>query len=522
MSDDYSDGTRNPPRRATANGPLKGRAYLLQRSVTDTLLRVLDHQAGQGAFDAARFFALGDAGNEPVQFALLDAALEQWLARQMRESGDPADEVLPQDVRGEGAVPSFPLSQEAKNHIENSAPFQRLVAAVSGQAGRRRSSGGQQPDAPQKSAEYPLHNSQEWTAIMQAVADGKWGQNYASDDAALTRTHNRPDTPFHTRLALLDEERQAGFGTELLRRITDRLDIDAAFALLYISHCLVPATGLPRNTYAGGWIDLNDVASKIGLRADTAAQAETNRALVWDYIRFGARAHVIGKRSGTYYDVDGKPIQTLLNTPLWTILGLEQPVQPALFEADSVPVRVELVASREWTALTATPATAQYLPLGEVLGAIPGKKPSGAWARSVGLAYVNFCRRNPREARDGSRRPTRKDLLSLFPAKETPYTAFLDPHDAASRNPARLLRYWCEACRLLADEGIFAPEGEAARTEADHKASLPTKYQWVDPWLREEVDLRPGVRLLGAVEERANALPVPGKGKRIGSARPNT
>ena len=43
------------------------------------------------------------------------------------------------------------------------------------------------------------------------------------------------------------------------------------------------------------------------------------------------------------------------------------------------------------------PDTAQFLPLGEVLGAIPGGKPAGAWARVIGLALSNFWRRQPRE-----------------------------------------------------------------------------------------------------------------------------
>jgi hypothetical protein len=144
-----------------------------------------------------------------------------------------------------------------------------------------------------------------------------------------------------------------------------------------------------------------------------------------------------------------------------------------------------------------------------VLGAIPGRKAGGAWARSIGLAFVHFCRRNPQEAMKGTLTPTREELLSQFPAKETPYTAFLDATQPASKNPNRLLKYWTEALQILVDIGILAGEGEALRTEAWFRESLKGKYRWVEAWLKEAVLLRPGQRLAETLDERARALPAP-------------
>ena len=349
---------------------------------------------------------------------------------------------------------------------------------------------------------------------MHAAADGKRAGNYRDDAEALARIHQRKGSAFHTRISLLEEERAAGYGVELLRRMTDQMDIDGAFALLYVSHCLAPPNPLPANAAAIGWIDLNDVARKIGLRADTEVEAEANRRLVWNYIRFGARANIVGQRTSVYRDpVTGKNVDTCIDTPLWRVMREERPIQPPLFEEETVPTRVELVASRAWTRLTTMPHTAQYLPFGETLGAIPGKKAGGAWARSIGLAYTHFCRRNPGDALSRRLRPTREELLSPFPAKETPYTSFLDPDSSASKNPARLLKYWSEACQWLVDTKILAPEGEAVRTEPDQKTAVKGKYRWVEGWIRERVDLRPGPLLWDAVTERYDALPQPRRSK---------
>lgn len=362
-----------------------------------------------------------------------------------------------------------------------------------------------------RAAEYLIHTSQEWTAILQAASDGKYGAHYSSDVHLGTRRHQRPNTTFLTELRLLDDERDAGYSVDLLADFTDKMDADAALALLYIAHCLAPP-GQPRpqhNGYAGGQIDLADVARKIGLTARSEAEGDQNRAFIWDVIRFGARARILGARSSTYYDRDSrKEIPTEIDTTPWAITERERPIQPALMECDTVPVRVELVMSSRWTALTTAPETAQYLPFGEIIGSIPGNQPGGSYARVIGLAYLGFCRRNPQLVLTGQLQPTRAELLGTFRSKKAAFDEILE-----SANPARLIQYWCKALAILSrDKGILAPSGEAATTFEQWKRRQQqdgSRKNWQAAWLSETVDLRPGPALQTALRERADALPPP-------------
>jgi hypothetical protein len=149
------------------------------------------------------------------------------------------------------------------------------------------------------------------------------------------------------------------------------------------------------------------------------------------------------------------------------------------------------------------PSTAQYLPFGERLGAIPGNKPSGAWARVIGLSLLNFWRKHPRETLAGTLKPTRRELLTEYP----PTTA--DPIDVLyGTNPLRALKYWKGALDILSDSerGLLAKEGEPSRKPADILDKLP-RYQWKNEWLNERVDLRPGPDILPYIEALAKSLP---------------
>lgn len=71
-------------------------------------------------------------------------------------------------------------------------------------------------------------------------------------------------------------------------------------------------------------------------------------------------------------------------------LGSPKPDQLTLFPALEVPLRVEIIVNRDWTRLCWLPGLAQYLPIGELLGAIPLDQPSGAWARVLDLSLASF------------------------------------------------------------------------------------------------------------------------------------
>lgn len=384
-------------------------------------------------------------------------------------------------------------------------PPQKLVAALEARNARL---GLVRPGAQLAPAlqarEYPIQTSQETDAVLRAAADGRTGRNWSTDLQACARVHREEGSSYHVRMELTEEEKADGLTVDGLEALSGAQDADGALVMLYVSRLLAPPAPLPPNAYAGGWVDLDDVAARILPAPRSRKEREQNRRRIYAYLLFGARARVIGRRSVTYLDkVTQKPIPTQVDSPLWAFLSAERPQDASLslWPTMEAPLRQELVMTREWSALSMNPATAQYLPLGEVLGAIPPAQAAGAWARVLGLALANFWRRNPRETLDGTLKPTRRELLTRYtPAKAPPLEVLNGP------NPLRALAYWRGALAILCDCSFLAREGEPSRKQADMKANLP-RYEWQDAWLSERVDLQPGARMRHAVATSAKALP---------------
>lgn len=338
---------------------------------------------------------------------------------------------------------------------------------------------------------FPIHTSQEWTALQHFAGDGRFGRYLTENDQRGALRHQRPGAHFFTELLLLDEERDAGHGVELLRQAIAELDIDDSLAWLYVSHLLVPPGPLPAYASASAWIDLDDVARKtMGGYAPNPQELYRRREKVYHAIRCAVRLHIGGKRNTKYQDKQtGQEIDTEIYTTPWQILSREEPAQPGLWKCDTVPVQVELVASRQWTALTTHPATAQYLPFGEILGAIPGSQAGGAWARALGLAYLNWCRWHLHEALSGAS-PTRQYLLDHNTAKKAPYQEILE-----SKNPQRAIEYWKSAEGFLSDGGLI--EVPKRRRKA------AVRQGWKKQWLAESPKWSPGQKLRPVLEDLA-------------------
>ncbi len=338
---------------------------------------------------------------------------------------------------------------------------------------------------------FPLHTGQEWTAMLHSADDARRGRHLTPNAQRGTVRHQRPGAHFCAEWQLLDAERDAGHGIELLQNALAELDADDKLIWLYVSHLLAPPEPLPARAFAGDWVDLDDVARKtMGGYAKNPEEAEAWRRKVYHAIRLGARAEIIGQRSIPYKNkTTGEEIDTRLHTNPWGILSKQKPIDPPLWPCETIPLRVELVASREWTALTTRGDTAQFLAFGEVLGAIRGNQPGGAWARSLGLAYLNWCRVHLHNALEG-RAPSRKYLLDFHATKTAPYTEVL-----AGSHPQRALKYWAEAEDLLREvELLEAP-----------KSSLkpPPGYRWQEPWLQAACGWKPGPRLRPVLEALA-------------------
>ncbi len=339
--------------------------------------------------------------------------------------------------------------------------------------------------------EFPVHTGEEWTAFIQTAADGKKLLHFSGNEQNGILRHQRPNAPFYTQTMLLEEERRAGHGIELLQNAAAQLDIDDGLAWLYISHLLAPPSPLAPNAYAGGWIDLDDVARKtMGGYARNPEEARMRRVKVWRAICYGARSQIGGRRSVPYFDkTSGKEIPTEIYTSPWQIVARQETGQLPLFPdgEEDAPVRVELVASREWTALTTESSTAQYLPFGEVLGALPSNQAGGAWARVLGLAYINWTRRRLEQALEGKELPSRQEFLDTFPSKVAPYRDIL-----GSKDPRRALSYWQSAEMLLREMQII---------ETNAALWVPTSRKgWQDIWLAESPDWKPGSLLREVLE----------------------
>lgn len=364
-------------------------------------------------------------------------------------------------------------------------------------------------DPSKKPRTYVIHTSSEADAFASAAADGKHGRNYAEDEQAGIRRHERHGSRHAVHLTLTPEEAEAGLTLAVVEKLTKEQDADAVLMFFYIAQVLAPPTPQPRREYTNGVIDFDDVIAMIGWDPRSTEERREMHRRVWNFIRFGERAQVVGKRAGKYKDKHtGQLIETEIHASPWRIHKKELPEQKSLYPESEVPVRVEIAMAPEWANILAAPETAQYLPLGEVLGAIKGNKPSGAWARVIGLSLAGFWRRNPAAAFDGSILPTRRELVDRYPPKTGPVGEILE-----SIHNGRAIDYWCGALKLLVKSGFIGPEGEPAITAKEMRTRYPF-HNWGDAWLDEGIHLHPGPKMEGfirAVNGRALAPSVPAR-----------
>ena len=364
------------------------------------------------------------------------------------------------------------------------------------------------PKAPRKaarkgtnSASYDIQTSEEADTIMRAASDGQSGAFWDSSETSLSCVFNVPGLSHYVRLELTADEKSAGLTLEMLNELRRMQNSNTAFALLYISSLMTKAQPTPDNPTTNIFVSLDDIISAIGFDPRSTGQRAEMRRWVWSALKFGEKAQISGERTGTYRDkLTGHEIVTRLETPPWRIVSQEVAEQPSLFPDGEVPLRVELAPSADWLKLWMHPSTAQYLPLGEVLGCIPGAKPSGAWARVIGLSLSNFWRRKLRGTLDGSAQPTRRELLMRY----VPSTGSID-EVLNSPNPRRAIEYWAGALSLLADAQFIERIGEAALTYEMMRKAL-TRQDWGEEWLDGIVDLRPGPAMRETMELMAGHL----------------
>jgi len=255
------------------------------------------------------------------------------------------------------------------------------------------------------------------------------------------------------------------------------------------------------------WIDLNDLAEKIGWFKEKpdARKREQLRYKLWRFLVFGEEARVIGQRGGIYHDKQsGKNIETYIESPAWKILDKEMPMQGTLFdELKPAPLEVEIAVSSTFKRIFSDPQFAQFMPLGELLGSIAPNKVAGDWARLMGLALAKIWRCKPRETVVESLQISRRELLTHY----TPKTGTIE-EILASDKPKRAAIYYREALNILLETGLIAPEGDAAKEVTPDTMLEPYgRKGWGKAWLNDLCGLRPGAKWKQPIEERAKALP---------------
>lgn len=360
------------------------------------------------------------------------------------------------------------------------------------------------PDKPLSAPDFFICTSPEMDALERAAADGKHGLNYIDSPQDNARVHEIAGSSHFVRVTPLPLDAV----NDSIQRLTAAQDADATLAFLYIAHLLAPPSPLAPNTTATGWVDFDDVIEKIGWNPRSTVERRDMHARIYQFVLFGERAQVFGTRRGKYRDKHtGEEIETTIRSAIWRIHQTDLPSQKSLYPEHEIPLRVEIAITREWAQLLAQPQTAQYLPMGELLGTIPGNKPRGAWARVIGLALASFWRRQPQAALDGSIKPTRRELLERYTPKTGPVSEILD-----STNPQFAIDFWCAALQLLVKSGFLAPEGEPEISPAQMRAGLPRKG-WGTIWLDTTVQLKPGTAFGHTIIQRIVALPVKPKNK---------
>ena len=356
--------------------------------------------------------------------------------------------------------------------------------------------GFRRPDAPEitalKSSGYMVQTAQEWAAIGEAASMGTTGKNWKRNEQAKTIQYHRKG--LHHTVQLSAASRNTLELTEdYLLNLVKKMNSYCVFSHLYIADVLVEQ--------GGGWIDLNDVAKKIGYNPQTAKDAADCRREVYEHIIFGVNAVVIGDRSIPYKDkITGKTIDTAIYSSLWSITDEQKPTQLSLLNDPvygAVPVAVRLVLSAQWEALLKNPNTRQVLPFGELLGSIPGKQPSGALARVIGLTLLDCWRRRSQETLRGKFYESRRDLLTTYQPTGCDPLEILN-----SGNPGHIIEYYYNALAVLVEKGVIAPEGDAAPRRNRREGLL--EQGWAEQWLKAVPEICPGAMFLPYLESIAN------------------
>ncbi len=260
-------------------------------------------------------------------------------------------------------------------------------------------------------------------------------------------------------------------------------------------------------------VELASLVRELGWEPQTAVQGREQRRRIWLWLHVLAAMPVIGRRDGRWTAPGGKVIQTDSTSVFLTISARHDPsrARQTSFDPTDPPWAVSLAAGPWLDQWRGNASMLSYFGDLRALARIPSGKPSGAWARSVGLALHQLWRDRAARtqiARVGAektptvrlpRRFTRPELLDLFPVAP--------PHPTWEEvlrgdHPRRAWDYWDEAIRLLKRAVVGHYAETPARSPAGPRRDRSGEFK------QQQLDVRPkadGVRAIAEIVDRAKA-----------------
>jgi hypothetical protein len=259
---------------------------------------------------------------------------------------------------------------------------------------------------------------------------------------------------------------------------------------------------------------LDDLVASIGLDVRSAANRVAARHRVWRWIGLLTSIEAFGVRHGRYRDRDGAVMDLDIRGPV-LVFGERGDPPDEPYDPGAPPLVVTLGPS-PW--LARVKGQRQVMPdFGSVpaLTRITDGRPSGRWARAIGLALHQLWRERAHDAElvpvgEGERRQyiarfapfTRVELLTLFPPDPTLWRVLQSEH------PRRAVDYWKSAIVELKRHGVIAT-GYRELTSRQGP-----RYEWWREWISQPLEIRPGPTLQTDAVTIAKRAQTVGRGRR--------
>jgi hypothetical protein len=325
---------------------------------------------------------------------------------------------------------------------------------------------------------------EEIKAIEMALADGPaaleyWRDIVGSEHLAHTREEEaalKARLVYGAVAAWLSVERDRNALRDELRR-----GGQPAIMLLHV--CLgAVLEGRPQQ-HQGAYVTLSidELIEAIGYLPRANEQRLAMRNQVWHWIGLLTSMEAVGSRRGRWWDRrSGQVIDMAIDGPL-LVLGEKwrpddkpyDPLAPPLVVTLGPSPWLERLRGKRW-----------MLPdFGQVpaLAAISDGRPSGTWARAIGLALHQLWRERAADQVDMRRPFTRRELLEFFPPQPTVWSVLNGEH------PQRAISYWDQAIDKLKHEHVIGSCKPIEPLPADRRG----QKRWRD-WIMQEFLITPG------------------------------